>query len=51
MAPLADPHFEAADQEEEPTMLQPIEWEAVRTFFVEETRRIAKEWFNETEEG
>ena len=39
--------FEIADQQEEPTMLQPIEWERVKAFFLAEARRLGKAWFDQ----
>jgi hypothetical protein len=37
--------FNAADQEEEPILLQPASWDEVKAFFVAESRRIGREWF------
>lgn len=39
--------FDIADQQDEPTMLQPVEWEQVKTFFTTEARRLGQEWFGQ----
>jgi hypothetical protein len=43
LASLVD--FDIADQQEEPTMLQPVDWLQVRAFFLAEARRLGQEWF------
>jgi hypothetical protein len=37
--------FDIADQQDEPIMLQPVEWEQVKVFFTAEARRLGQEWF------
>lgn len=37
--------FEIADQQDEPTMLQPVEWDQIRAFFLAEARRLGRAWF------
>ena len=37
--------FDIADQQEEPTMLQLVEWGQVKTFFRAEARRLGRAWF------
>ncbi len=39
--------FDVADQQEEPTMLQPVEWEQVKAFFRAEARRLGRAWFRQ----
>ena len=39
--------FGIADQQDEPTMLQPVEWDRVKAFFVTEARRLGQEWFGQ----
>ena len=39
--------FGIADQQDEPTMLQPVEWDRVKGFFVTEARRLGQEWFGQ----
>ena len=36
--------FDAADQDEEPTLLLPAEWSEVKAFFTTEARRLGREW-------
>lgn len=36
--------FDIADQQDEPTMLQPVEWEQVKAFFLAEARRLGRAW-------
>ncbi|MBL7184033.1 MAG: nucleotidyl transferase AbiEii/AbiGii toxin family protein [Anaerolineae bacterium] len=36
--------FDAADQDEEPTLLLPAEWSEVKAFFLAEARRLGREW-------
>ena len=40
--------FHIADQQDEPTMLQSVEWDQVMTFFLAEARRLGQEWFGST---
>lgn len=37
--------FDIADQQDEPTMLRPVEWEQVKAFFMAQARRLGREWF------
>ena len=37
--------FDAADQDEEPTLLLPAEWSEVKAFFITEARRLGRRWF------
>ena len=37
--------FDIADQQDEPVLLVPVQWESVKAFFVAESRRLAEEWF------
>ena len=39
--------FGIADQQDEPTMLQPVEWDRVKALFVTEARRLGQEWFGQ----
>jgi hypothetical protein len=39
--------FDIADQEEEPTMLKPVEWDQVKAFFQSQARRLGQEWFGQ----
>jgi hypothetical protein len=39
--------FEIADLQEEPTLLQPVEWEQVKAFFRAEARRLGRAWFSQ----
>ena len=39
--------FDIADQQDEPTVLQPVEWEQIKTFFRTEARRLGQEWFGQ----
>jgi predicted nucleotidyltransferase component of viral defense system len=36
--------FEIADQQDEPILLLPVEWDQVKDFFVAEARRLGREW-------
>ena len=36
--------FDAADQDDEPTLLLPAEWSEVKDFFTTEARRLGREW-------
>lgn len=40
--------FHIADQQDEPTMLESVEWDQVKTFFLAEARRMGQEWFGST---
>jgi len=37
--------FDIADQQDEPILLLPVEWDQVKAFFVAEARRLGREWF------
>ncbi|MCD6552427.1 MAG: nucleotidyl transferase AbiEii/AbiGii toxin family protein [Anaerolineae bacterium] len=37
--------FDIADRQDEPTLLLPVEWEQVKTFFVTQARRLGQKWF------
>jgi hypothetical protein len=37
--------FDIADQQDEPVMLQSVDWDQVRRFFVAEARRLGQTWF------
>ncbi len=39
--------FGIADQQDEPTMLQPVEWDRVKAFFMTEARWLGHEWFGQ----
>ncbi len=39
--------FDIADQQDEPTMLQPVEWEQVKAFFLAEARRLGQIWLGQ----
>lgn len=39
--------FDIADQQEEPTMLRPVEWEQVKAFFLAEARRLGHMWLGQ----
>jgi len=39
--------FDIADQQEEPTMLRPVEWEQVKTSFLAEARRLGHRWLGQ----
>ena len=39
--------FDIADQEDEPIMLRPVEWDQVKAYFLAETRRLGQEWFGQ----
>lgn len=41
--------FDIADQQDEPTMLQPVEWDQVKTFFVAQARQLGQQWFGQTQ--
>jgi len=36
--------FDVADQQDEPTLLLPAEWNEVKAFFLAEARRLGREW-------
>jgi hypothetical protein len=37
--------FGAADEDAELTLLQPIEWDEVKRFFIAEAKRLGYQWF------
>ncbi len=39
--------FEIADLQEQPSLLQPVEWPHVKEFFLTEARRLGKEWLGQ----
>jgi hypothetical protein len=39
--------FDIADQQEEPTLLRPVEWEQVKAFFLAEARRLGHMWLGQ----
>jgi hypothetical protein len=39
--------FHIADQQEEPTMLLPVEWDQVRDFFEVQARQLGQQWFGQ----
>jgi hypothetical protein len=39
--------FDIADQQDEPTMLQPVEWDQVKAFFLAQARRLGQTWFGQ----
>lgn len=41
--------FDVADQQGEPTLLLPVEWDQVKAFFVAEARRLGRKWFGQVE--
>jgi hypothetical protein len=43
--------FDAADQDEEPRLLLPVEWGAVKAFFTTEARRLGREWLGLADPG
>ena len=43
--------FEIADQQAEPTMLEPIEWDQVKEFFTAAARRLGREWLRPNQPG
>jgi hypothetical protein len=43
--------FEIADQQDEPILLLPVEWDQVKAFFVAEARRLGREWFGQADSG
>ena len=40
--------FDIADQQEEPILLQVVEWDKVTAFFVAEARRLGQNWFGKS---
>jgi hypothetical protein len=40
--------FDIAEQQDEPIMLQPVEWEQVKVFFRREARRLGQNWLSQT---
>jgi hypothetical protein len=45
LAALVD--FDIADQQESPTMLQPVDWVQVKAFFLAEARRLGRAWIGQ----
>jgi hypothetical protein len=41
--------FDVADQQDEPTLLLPVEWDQVKAFFMAEARRLGRQWFGQVE--
>jgi hypothetical protein len=39
--------FDAADRQEEPILLQGVEWAHVKAFFLSEARRLGQAWFDQ----
>jgi hypothetical protein len=39
--------FDIADQQDEPTMLRPVEWDRVKTFFLTQARQLGQKWFGQ----
>jgi hypothetical protein len=39
--------FDIADQQEEPTMLNAVDWDQIRAFFQAEARRLGQAWFDQ----
>jgi hypothetical protein len=39
--------FDIADQQEEPILLQAVQWEQVKAFFVAQARRLGQDWFGQ----
>jgi hypothetical protein len=39
--------FDIADQQEEPILLQAVEWEGVKAFFIAEARRLGQKWIDQ----
>ncbi len=37
-------YFESADVEVDPMMLQPVSWEAVKAFFIQQAKEIGSSW-------
>lgn len=37
--------FDIADQQEDPILLRPMEWEQVKAFFLDQARRLGQGWF------
>ena len=37
--------FDIADQQDQPILLLPVEWDQVKAFFVAEARRLGQKWF------
>ncbi|MBN2007315.1 MAG: nucleotidyl transferase AbiEii/AbiGii toxin family protein [Anaerolineae bacterium] len=38
--------FDIAEQQADPTLLQPVTWEMVKSFCIAESRRLGETWFN-----
>jgi hypothetical protein len=41
--------FDIADQQDEPSLLLPVGWDQVKTFFVVEARRLGRQWLSSAE--
>jgi hypothetical protein len=39
--------FDIADRQDAPILLQPIEWEQVKTFFLEQARKLGQDWLDQ----
>lgn len=39
--------FDIADQQDEPIMLRPVEWDQVKAFFLAQARRLGREWLGQ----
>jgi len=39
--------FEIADQQADPDMLIDLKWDTVKSFFIDQAKRLAREWFEE----
>ena len=37
--------FDAADEDADPVLLQPIQWDEVKRFFIAEAKRLGSRWF------
>jgi hypothetical protein len=40
--------FDIANRQEEPILLQAVEWEQVKAFFMTEARRLGQNWLNQS---
>ena len=40
--------FDIADQQEEPILLQPVEWKQVKAFFTAEAHRLGQDWLSQS---
>ena len=39
--------FDIAEQQDDPILLQPIEWDQVRAFFLEQARQLGQDWLGQ----